>query len=239
MMVKRLAGITLKKNFYSSIMTGLVFAGFGAKELFPSLLSFSFEGKVFGRQKIREDNNVSIDTEDIRADIIPFAQREMVDRFLYGVDPSYEEAMLDNIREGMDTIRTTVFNALPRMYKVKRDDLSRKMDEALGTIVDDLRQMTLNELKERSKSDTVDAVSIMAKSDLASFAEALVQITSIKRRASLDIESVGGPIDVAVISKDDGFVWVKRKHYFDPDLNPRYFFRKYGSVTSTNRRRDK
>ena len=32
-------------------------------------------------------------------------------------------------------------------------------------------------------------------------------------------ESVSGPIDVAVISKGDGFVWIKRKQYFDPQLN--------------------
>jgi hypothetical protein len=70
----------------------------------------------------------------------------------------------------------------------------------------------------------------MAKPDLANFAEALVNITSVKRRASLDTESVGGPIDVAVISRDDGFIWVKRKHYFDPSLNPRFFARKYGAV---------
>jgi hypothetical protein len=25
---------------------------------------------------------------------------------------------------------------------------------------------------------------------------------------------------VAVISRGDGFVWVKRKHYFPPELNP-------------------
>ncbi|HEX4674084.1 MAG TPA: hypothetical protein VH209_02075, partial [Steroidobacteraceae bacterium] len=29
-------------------------------------------------------------------------------------------------------------------------------------------------------------------------------------------ESVGGPIDVAIISRIDGFVWVSRKHYFEP-----------------------
>jgi hypothetical protein len=28
---------------------------------------------------------------------------------------------------------------------------------------------------------------------------------------------------VAVISKNDGFIWIKRKHYFDPKLNPRFF----------------
>ena len=36
-------------------------------------------------------------------------------------------------------------------------------------------------------------------------------------------ESVGGPVDVAVISKGDGFIWIKRKHYFDPSLNSHFF----------------
>jgi len=25
-----------------------------------------------------------------------------------------------------------------------------------------------------------------------------------------------------VISRGDGFVWIKRKHYFSPDLNPHF-----------------
>ena len=39
------------------------------------------------------------------------------------------------------------------------------------------------------------------------------------RKHSMDIESVGGAIDVAVISKKDGFVCIKRKHYFDMAYN--------------------
>jgi len=42
----------------------------------------------------------------------------------------------------------------------------------------------------------------------------------LTRRVSMDAETVGGPIDVAVISKGDGFVWIKRKHYFRSELNP-------------------
>jgi hypothetical protein len=34
---------------------------------------------------------------------------------------------------------------------------------------------------------------------------------------------VAGPIDVAVISKGDGLVWIKRKHYFKPELNYHFF----------------
>ena len=62
--------------------------------------------------------------------------------------------------------------------------------------------------------------------DLASAAENLVSLTSFHRRFSADLETVGGPIDVAAISKGDGFIWIKRKHYFDPDLN-QHFVGKY------------
>ncbi|MDP6474755.1 MAG: hypothetical protein QF894_07610, partial [Alphaproteobacteria bacterium] len=67
------------------------------------------------------------------------------------------------------------------------------------------------------------------KEEIAGLAEALVSLTSLKRRVSEDEETVGGPIDVAVISKGDGFIWIKRKHYFDPAKNP-YSFDKYYKV---------
>jgi hypothetical protein len=54
-------------------------------------------------------------------------------------------------------------------------------------------------------------------------AESLVSLTSFKRRVTQDPETVGGPIDVAVISKGDGFVWINRKHYFNPALNHQFF----------------
>ena len=63
----------------------------------------------------------------------------------------------------------------------------------------------------------------LPKEELAEMAETLVNLTSFKRRVTPEAETVGGPIDVAVISKGDGLVWIKRKHYFVPELNPRYF----------------
>jgi hypothetical protein len=39
----------------------------------------------------------------------------------------------------------------------------------------------------------------------------------------MEDETVGGPIDVAVISKGDGLIWIKRKHYFSPELNRQFF----------------
>ena len=43
----------------------------------------------------------------------------------------------------------------------------------------------------------------------------------------MEAETVAGPIDVAVISKGDGFIWIKRKHYFESGLNQHYFANYY------------
>ena len=66
---------------------------------------------------------------------------------------------------------------------------------------------------------------MLPKEQLAEMAESLVNLTALKRRVSSQEETVGGPTDVALITKGDGLIWVKRKHYFAPELNPSYFSR--------------
>ena len=71
----------------------------------------------------------------------------------------------------------------------------------------------------------MDTVSFLDKEDLADMAESLVRMTCLKRHVTTDEETVGGPVDVAIVTKGDGFIWKKRKHYFDPELNSQFFER--------------
>ena len=61
--------------------------------------------------------------------------------------------------------------------------------------------------------------------EMAELAETLIMLESLKEKVTQPTESVGGPIDVCVISKSEGFVWIRRKHYFKSELNPQYFRR--------------
>ncbi|RZI61171.1 MAG: hypothetical protein EOP37_08385 [Rubrivivax sp.] len=61
--------------------------------------------------------------------------------------------------------------------------------------------------------------------EMAHLAESLLGIESLKERVTSPSESVGGPIDVAAITKDEGLVWIRRKHYFDAAMNMRYVSR--------------
>lgn len=77
-----------------------------------------------------------------------------------------------------------------------------------------------NYSEEKYEKPVRETIAVLPKDELALVAESLVQVTSFRQRISQEVETVGGPIDVAVISKGDGFVWIKRKHYFRAEINP-------------------
>jgi len=64
----------------------------------------------------------------------------------------------------------------------------------------------------------VDAMPIQDAIDLAHF---LVKTTIEYIRFSPGAPTVGGPIEVAAITKHEGFKWIQRKHYYDQRLNPK------------------
>jgi hypothetical protein len=60
--------------------------------------------------------------------------------------------------------------------------------------------------------DGIERRLALPRQDLAKMAEALVSLTAfLKRMAADQDETVAEPIDVAILSKGDGFIWVKHK----------------------------
>lgn len=60
----------------------------------------------------------------------------------------------------------------------------------------------------------------MPLQDAIDLAEFLVDLTIKFTRFLPGAPTVGGPIEIAAISKHEGFRWVKRKYYFKSDFNP-------------------
>jgi len=60
----------------------------------------------------------------------------------------------------------------------------------------------------------------MPLKDAIDLAEFMVDLTIQFSRFKVGAPTVGGPIEIAAISKHEGFRWVRRKHYFTRDLNP-------------------
>jgi hypothetical protein len=220
-----IAKLILHKNKLSGGATGIVIAGFGSNELFPTLISFEIDGMVGDQLKFVDRNFIDIDRDGEKARVIPFAQKEMVDRFLYGLDDGIERNITTFCLNTVSDIRKSILNHLQFPTLQDQEDFDKTVSTAEDAFIDGLKSKAFDVIRTNSKISIDAMVEFMPKPEMAKMAEALVNLTSIKKRVTRGMDTVGGPIDVAVISQAEGFVWVKRKHYFPADLNQRYVAR--------------
>lgn len=206
-----------KNNFPPSI-SGIVIAGFGETDIFPGLIEYHIELVVNNRLKYKTGQKMNIGFDNAAA-IVPFAQREMVDTFMQGIDPFYQHA-LDGYLTGLfNKYPDHIVSAIVDINDKEKKELTIKLQAVSDQLLEDFKKKTETYRTQRHIMPVINAVSALPKDELAAMAESLVNLTSFKRKITLEIETVGGPIDVAVISKGDGFVWIKRKHYFNAELN--------------------
>jgi hypothetical protein len=214
--LSRIATWLFTKEKFRVNSSGIVFAGFGTRETFPSMYSVRVEGLLLNRLKCmkHKEDKIHFDNE---AAIYPFAQTEMVVTFVEGVDPFYQRTLEEYLRRLFDHYPHAIEKLLKMSPAVKA-----KIQKEGRTVLGDFLDAVKHYRRSKHVDPVLDAVRVLPKDELAAMAESLVNLTSFKRRVTMDAETVGGPIDVAVISKGDGFVWIKRKHYFTRDLNPQF-----------------
>jgi hypothetical protein len=214
---------------FSDGASGVIIAGFGSKEVFPSLIHCMIDRMVDDSLKWKEVNSAEI-LQTNNATIIPFAQREMVDTFLSGVDPAYLGTLLGALNALLRTSVEEVLKAIPDAALPNKDELKSELVKKIPGLIDSFRDKLQNYSRDRHIAPIMNAVAALPKDELAAMAESLVNLTSFRRRVSTDPETVGGQIDVAVISKGDGFIWIKRKHYFDIGKNPQFMANYYAEA---------
>lgn len=225
----RLARLILHRNELSSHRSGVVVAGYGTDEICPSLISHEMDGIVGGRLKFVETRDVDITRGQTEVEAIGFAQDDMIDQFMNGVSRDFETFSRTLWLQTLEQLAESVVVASipqPAVQAAVRQQITQAVIPNLAERVD----QQIADRKERiARQSVVSMIQHMPKQELANLAAALVDLTSLKRRVSAARETVGGEVDVAVISKSEGFVWVKRKHYFPPELNLRFTSRHYAS----------
>jgi len=233
--------IKAPKDVPFPMVSGIVFSGFGLNDIFPKLISFLFVGNCDDFLVYRENVTAEINF-NIGASVIPFAQSDMVFTFMEGVNPSYQKEIIHDLDLILNAYKGTVVSELDKtgIAEKQQYDFVKLLEEINGQLMSQY-EGALREYRRKEFSNRVtDVVKILPKEEMAVMAETLINLTSFKRRMSFsEQETVGGPIDVAVISKGDGFIWIKRKHYFEPALNPHFIAGYYKEVKNGRESSDK
>jgi hypothetical protein len=205
-----------------SSSSGIVIAGFGDDDLYPCLVSYEIESVVNDRLKYKDYYKSQVGEQNI-ASVVPFAQREMVISFMEGIAPTYQENIRDYLEGVFDKYPEEIAKHLKRLSSSEKTALITTLKKLGSDLSSEFWDKVDQWAKDKNINPILSTVSVLPIDELASMAESLVNLTSFKRRVTLVPETVRGPIDVAVISKGDGFIWIKRKHYFDSVENKHFF----------------
>lgn len=213
---------TCKKSVFGN-NTGVVIAGYGEDEFFPSVLAFDVLG-FFGERLLRY-SNLAKSSFAGESGVTAFAQEEEVHAFMQGVSGDLKYYIYDTINEAGNILVERIESLIDGKGIQDASSIKDEASDIIKSITDQSLQNIENHMKAKYVLKVVEMIEFLTKSDLGYMAESLVNLTAFKRKVSNDSETVGGPIDVAIISKGDGFVWVQRKHYFNRELNNDYFNR--------------
>lgn len=195
--------------------TGIVVAGYGEAEYLPSYIENRYYGFLLDKLIVDEYSTRAVD-HNIDAVIQAFAMKSMVQTFMEGFAPE-------------------VFSTVTSLFKTHAQNLvaGLNLDPAVLPQVTQRIEQAEQEFSQAWARQTWTShylplnavISGLPPSEMAELAETLVMLESLKEKVTQRTQSVGGPVDVAVITRSEGLVWIKRKHYFRADLNPRYFAR--------------
>jgi len=205
---------------YESVLdsTGVVVAGYGDEQFFPSYKEYQCYGVLLDKLLYKEGNAQEIDPNKHPADIQPFAQTSMVNTFQLGVGPDVFSNLQTEFVEALNRFSKELFETLSVNGVA---DLEKRIEDEKDAFM----EKWFNAAYKEHGAPLLRVVGSLPIDEMAELAETLIMLQSVKEKVTQPTESVGGPIDVAVITKGDGFIWIKRKHYFDPELNARFFVR--------------
>jgi hypothetical protein len=129
-----IALLMITRQMLSPAKSGVVFAGFGAKEVFPSLVGLELDGMAVGRPRYIEGRVVHID-DDVNSSVVPFAQQEMVHSFMQGVETqlfSFMRSSTQRVFSDAFPLETKAYPQSQKSFLLSCDSMRWPISEAFG-----------------------------------------------------------------------------------------------------------
>lgn len=209
--LQEIAVLSVLKDAFFEHYTGVVFAGFGRKETFPSMRSYLTSTVVMGTIKNRQDRAADV-TADSGPIIQPFAQDRMIRTFLTGMDQGLRYFLFgETLRLSMHLV-TDVVGRAPGLSDEQRQRLFAEYSENnLGAAVQAFFG-AIDQYQYASHTGPIlRAIGSLPKKELGETAASLIKLNSFQQKVMHSVETVGGPISLATISRNEGLVMGKER----------------------------
>jgi hypothetical protein len=209
--LKEISVFAVVKDLFLEDVTGMVFAGYGSEERYPVVVTCFLSAIVGGIIKRTEASVDAIDTE-IRSKIRVFADSEVTNAFIRGIDFNLERRIYGTVRLLLHGLVDQVIGAFSDTDPAKREAVRQQFQGSLVPQYFEALRGMMGEYQQAAFINPVLRVlEIAAKAELAETAKELVSLNVFKKRIMAQKQTVGGAIDVAVISRENGFQWWTRQ----------------------------
>lgn len=211
-----LALSSIRKADRGLATSGLVVGGFGKSDYFPGICHTEIRGRVLGTLLADPLQRRSITLAE-PGHLETFAQDEMAWGFLSGINGKVRNSIIDYWSDWVDTsfseAKESLRSELPTMSEEHAEAASTLFHRAIHNHYREFLSRMQHEQETQYLEPMWQSIASLPKGELGVLAESMVNLTSLKQRVSIyDTQTVGGEIDVALISRGDGFVWLKRKN---------------------------
>ena len=209
--MRDIAVFSVTRDAFFEHYTGVVFSGFGRLDKFPAMRSYLVSSVVLGLLKSRSDRNA-----DMKADsgpvVQPFAQDRMIRTFLTGMDQYLRMFMFGETLKLTTGLVTDVISKAPGLNDEQRQHLYRDYSQNnLGYALREFFRSIDHYQHVVHTMPIYRAIQTLPKKELGETAASLIKLNSFQQKVMNSIETVGGPIDVAVITRNGGLEWKKEK----------------------------
>lgn len=202
--------------FDEEVTTNLVFAGYGAKDVMPTMCELYIYGIAHRKLLSKPGIGYRLSSSDHEATIYAQGQPEIIKSYIHGVIDGH----IDRLIEGHINIFRDAAVNLSYEYLPTENALSFDHD-SLPNIKKKLESV-INQCKKESEEEWLNAVKNYSIQEMASLAENFIKATELRKKIMNEEEQVGGLIDLAIITKNDGFQWLNRKSWYDPSRGGQY-----------------
>lgn len=194
--------------FKENERTFLVFAGYGEDEAYPSICQYEVTGINKSKLQWQLSGSANISGEQ-ESNIFTSGQSDIIDAIELGIQ-----------NERIGVIRK-------RFQTLIEDLLTQNLLDSLIGKIDypTIRQEVADLIRESGKEHLRQHLEAIKQFDLqkmACLAENLIKATELHRKITFRQEGVGGLIDLAVITREDGFQWLNRKSWYEPSKGGQY-----------------
>jgi len=209
--LREIAVFCVVKDLFLEDVTGLVFAGFGSDERYPVVVT-CFVSSIIGGIAKRAEASVDAIDGDVRSKIRVFADSEVTNAFIRGIDFNLERRLYGGFRMMMHGLVDQVVGAFPGAEQATREGVRERFQrDFVPRYFEAFRRMILDYQQQAFINPVLRVLEIAGKKELADTARELVGLNIFKKRIMAQKETVGGAIDVAIISRDGGFQWASRQ----------------------------